>query len=139
MTIGIRPSAGFSLIDGQWARELSNGNNDTGINGITAHSGGTQAAALALSNNFSLYEVDTVAADNDSVSLPFAAIGERKMVFNNGAHTLAIYASPNTNPLTGSTDVINKTVNTQSYTITTGQTVIFFCAKNGVWAANKTA
>lgn len=137
--IGTRPNAGFALPDGQWLRELSNGNNDTATSGITAHSGGTQAAALQLSNNYSLYEIDTVAADADSVLLPFAAAGARKMVFNNGAHTLDVYASPNTNPLTGAADVINKTTNVTAYALTTGQTAIFWCAKNGIWAANKTS
>lgn len=139
MTIGTRPAAGFSLVDGQWLRELSNGNNDTFTSGIVAHAGGTQAAGVLLSNNFSLYEIDTVVSNNDSVVLPFAGAGARKMIFNNGASTLAIYANPNNNPLTGSADVINKTSNSSSYTITSGQTVLFWCAKNGIWAANKTA
>ena len=139
MTIGIRPSAGFALVDGEWLRQLSNGNNDTYISGITAHSGGTQAAALQLPDVFSFIEVDTVAATGDSVLMPYAQQGQRKMIFNNGAHTLDIYAQTTNNPATGAADVINNTTNTTAYTLTTGQTAIFFCAKNGVWAANKTA
>lgn len=139
MTLGIRPDRGFALADGQWLRGLSDGNNDSAKNAITAHSGGTQAAGFALPVGFSFIQVDTVAADGDSVLMPFAQLGERKMIFNNGAHTLDIYASPNTNPLTASTDVINKSTNTTAYTLTTGQAAIFFCAKNGIWAAVKTA
>lgn len=139
MVIGIRPSQGFTMPDGEWLRQLSNGNNDTYTSGITAHAGGTQAAALQLPDGFSFMEVDTVANTGDSVLLPFSSAGQRKFVFNNGANTLDVYANPNNNPATGSPDVINKTTNVTAYTLTTGQAAIFWCAKNGVWAANKTA
>ena len=139
MTIGTRPTTGFALTDGEWLRQLANGNNFSFQSGIVAKASGTQATATPLSNNPALIQVDTVASTNDSVSLPFAAAGKSFSIFNNGAQTLAIYASPNTNPLTGTTDVINKTTNTTAYTLTTGQTADFFCAKNGTWAAQKTA
>lgn len=139
MQIGQRPVAGFSLVDGEWLRQLANGNNISFQNGITAHAGGTQAAALQLSANPLVIEVDTVASGNDSVMLPFAAAGMFRTVWNNGASTLAIYANVNTNPLTASTDTINKSTNSTSYTLTTGQAAIFFCGKNGAWFAVKTA
>lgn len=137
--IGTRPDRGFQLVDGEWLRQLANGNNLSFANGITAKASGNQTTAVVLSANPNLIEVDTVASTHDSVALPFAAAGSVRMIFNNGAQSLDIWASPNTNPLTGTTDVINKTTNGTAYTITTGQAVIFFCAKNGVWAANKTA
>lgn len=139
MTLGIRPAAGFALIDGTWARALSDGNNDTYTSGITAHAGGTQAAGFQLPDNVSFMEVDTVASGGDSVLLPYAQAGQRKFIFNNGAQTLDIYAQSTNNPATGSADVINKTTNVTAYTLTSGQAAIFWCAKNGVWAANKTA
>jgi hypothetical protein len=139
MAIGQRPVAGFELVDGEWLRQLANGNNYSFQSGIVAHAGGTQAAAVALSNNPALIQVDTVATTGDSVSLPFAAAGKSLSIFNNGAQTLDIYASPNTNPLTGTTDVINKTTNVTAYTLTTGQTADFWSAKNGTWAAQKSA
>lgn len=139
MAIGIRPDRGFQLVDGQWLRGLSDGLNRSVAIGITAHAGGTQAAAFQLPANRQMIEVDTVAAGNDSVLLPFSSAGTMLTVFNNGASTLAIYANPNNNALTGAPDVINKTTNTTSYTLTTGQSAMFSCAKNGIWAAIKTA
>jgi hypothetical protein len=136
---GTRPDRGFQLVDGEWLRQLANGNNLSFANGITALAGGTQAPALQLSANPFLIEVDTVATTADSVLLPFSAAGEMRAIFNNGANTLDIYANPNNNPLTGSPDVINKTTNPTAYLLTTGQAAIFFCAKNGVWAAVKSA
>lgn len=142
MTTGQRPAGGlgFALADTAWLRALSDGLNFTSNGGgVTAHSGGTQAAAFPLPNSTLAYEVDTVAADNDSVLLPLCQLGVMKIIFNNGAHTLAVYANTATNPLTGTTDVINKAANTSSYTLTTGQCALFFGTKNGVWAAIKTA
>lgn len=138
-TIGTAPSAGFALVDGVWLRGLAAGANYAVQNGVVAKAGGTQAAATPLSSNYAYIEVDTCATNNDSVALPFASAGKAFSVFNNTASTLAIYASPNTNPLTGTTDVINRNANATSYTLTTGQTADFFCCKNGTWAAQKTA
>jgi hypothetical protein len=139
MAIGIRPDKGFSLPDGEWLRQLSNGNNYSFQSGVVAKAGGTQATGTQLSNNQSLIQVDTVATNNDSVVMPFAAAGKSVSIFNNGAATLGIFASPNTNPLTGTTDVINKTTNPTLYALTSGQTADFSCAKNGTWFACKSA
>jgi hypothetical protein len=139
MTFGIRPNSGFALPDGQWLRELSNGNNYTYQAGIVAKASGTQATGTVLSAVIAMWQVDTVATTADSVVLPFAIAGQSKSLFNNGAQTLDIYASALTNPATGTTDVINKLTNVTAYTLTTGQTADFSCAKNGTWFACKSA
>lgn len=53
--------------------------------GLTAHSGGTQAAALKLSSTTAWHEVATVAAGTDSVALPKAKKGELHFVANAAA------------------------------------------------------
>jgi hypothetical protein len=139
MTIGIKPDRGFALPDGQWLRSLSDGNNYSYQSGIIAKASGTQANGTQLSASYSMIEVDTVATTGDSVVLPFAAAGAGKSIFNNGAQTLDIYANPGTNPATATTDVINKLANATAYTLTSGQTADFSCAKNGTWFACKSA
>ena len=139
MTIGIRPDRGFALPDGEWLRQVSNGNNFTYQSGVVAKASGTQANGTVLSAVVCMWEVDTVATTGDSVVLPFAIAGQSKSLFNNGAQTLNIYASASNNPVTGTTDVINKLTNVTAYTLTTGQTADFSCAKNGTWFACKSA
>src|SRR6516162_6892132 len=57
--------------------------------GIVAKSGGGVTGATQLSDGFS--QVDTVAANNDSVLLPPALVSGWVWIVNNGASTLAIY------------------------------------------------
>lgn len=71
--------------------------------GITALAGGGQAGATPLPAAFN--RVDTCASDNDSVMLPQAIPGAHVRVYNNSAHTLAVYGIPN-NPVTGAGDTI---------------------------------
>ena len=120
-----------ALQDGLWLNAVVNGQNRSFINGITAHAGGTKAAALQLPAAVSFIEVDTVATNNDSVLAPQALSGTEFKVFNAGANTLAIFGR--------GTDTINLSATTVAYTLTTGQTASFFCSKNGSWAAIKTA
>lgn len=131
--VGTAPAknARQALQDGLWLNGLANGQNRSYVNGITAHSGGTKAAAFQLPAAVSLIEVDTVAADNDSVLAPQAAKGATFLIFNAGAHTLNIYGR--------GTNTINGAATATAYSLTTGQTAIFFCAKDGSWAAVKTA
>lgn len=57
--------------------------------GITAHAGGGQASAYALTKLVSV--VSTVATTNDSVKFPGALVGRKAFLFNKGANTLAAY------------------------------------------------
>lgn len=132
-TVGKPPPQGssYALQDGRWLLGLGNGLNRSSQNGITAHSGGTKAAAFQLPANVAQFEIDTVAADTDSALLPAAKAGQTVMVFNAGAHTLDLYGK--------GTDTINLAVTATAYALTTGQCAIFFCCKDGIWGAIKTA
>ena len=133
MSVGRSPVANstYALQDGRWLLGVAAGNNRSYQNGITAHAGGTKAAAFQLPAGVQLFEIDTVATNGDSVLMPAAVQGQIVMVFNNGAATLNIYGR--------GTDTINQSTTATAYTLTAGQTAIFFCAKNGAWGANKTA
>jgi len=59
---------------------------------ITAHAGGTQAAALALDATKSVHNITTVATATDSVKLPLAVgSGKQHMVNNSGANSMKLY------------------------------------------------
>ena len=59
---------------------------------ITAHAGGTQAAALALDATKTIHNVTTVATAADSVKLPLAVgSGKQHMVNNSGANSLKVF------------------------------------------------
>lgn len=137
--IGVPPTAqsGPALQDGTWLLGVASGQNAAFVNGITAHAGGTQAAGFQLQPNAALIEIDTVATTNDSVLLPFCIAGGWMDIANAGAQTVAIYANPNTNRATATTDTINGAANTSSYTLATNVSARFFCAKSGSWKAIK--
>jgi O-acetylhomoserine/O-acetylserine sulfhydrylase-like pyridoxal-dependent enzyme len=133
MTVGKSPVAGssYALQDGRWLLGVAAGNNRAYQNGITAHAGGTKAAAFQLPANVQLFEIDTVANAGDSVLMPAALQGQIIDIFNNGASNLDIYGR--------GTDTINQSATATAYVLTPGQCAHFFCAKNGLWGANKTA
>jgi hypothetical protein len=131
--VGTAPGTGFALVDGNWLNGLARGANQAFQNGLTAHAGGGQSAALALGTTATLFEVDTVASTNDSVALPFCVAPLAVTVVNNGANTLALYASSSTNGATATTDKINGAANTTPYAIAANAWATFACVKNGVW------
>lgn len=137
--IGIPPTqqSGPALQDGTWLNGLAGGGNRNFVSGLVAHAGGTQAAGLQLPANVALIQIDTVATTSDSVLLPFCIAGQVMDIANAGAQTLAIYANPNTNRATATTDTINAAANTSSYTLATNVSGRFFCPKNGLWKATK--
>jgi hypothetical protein len=129
MIVGKPPVANssYALQDGRWLLALAGGQNRSYQNGITAHSGGTKAAAFQLPAGVALFEVDTVAANGDSVLMPAAKAGQIVTLFNNGASTLDIYGR--------GTDTINGTATGTAKTMATLTSAVFFCAKDGVWGA----
>ena len=141
MTVGVVPTSGGgpALIDQTYVLGIAQGRNYTYQNGITAHAGGTQAAAYQLVPGASMYEVDTVASGNDSIKLYAAQPGHSISVLNAGAQTLNIYAYDGTNNGVSAGDKINNQSNATAYSLTTFQCADFFCAKAGVWLAQKTA
>lgn len=128
---GIAPNAGFQMPDGKWLRGLANGVNLSFQAGFIAHAGGTKALAFQLPANRMLLEVDTVASDHDSCLLPTAVPGTLVAVYNAGAHILDLYGR--------GTNTINAAATANAFSLNANQTVIVFCAKTGLWAANKTA
>lgn len=131
------PGGSFALIDQTWLNGLAGGSNNTFQSSITAHAGGTQAAALVLNPNVNLVEVDTVATTGDSVALPQCVAGTYLFMANAGSGTLDVYGNPTTNAASGTLDTINGTAGTSAYTLTTNTNAVFFCAKNGAWKAGK--
>lgn len=132
MQIGTQPYiTGPQLVDGQWLLALAGGANRSTKNGLTAHSGGTKAAALQIDAGQAFVKFGTVGADADSALLPAAKAGVLVLVQNAGAHTLDLYGK--------GTDTINLNVTATAYALTTGQCALFFCAQDGNWGAIKTA
>lgn len=131
------PATGPGLVDGTWLNGLAGGTNYAAQYGITAHAGGTQAAAFQLPQGYAILQVGTVATTDDSVALPQCVQGSFIFLANAGASTLDVYGSPVTNGLTAGHDTINGTAGTSAYTLLTETNAIFFCAKNGAWTAGK--
>lgn len=125
---------GFRLMDGSdintlFSRVFQGGLSRQDL--ITAHSGGTQAPAFVLTK--SLNNVTTVAADNDSVTLPKAIAGSRVDILNNGAHILGVYA------MIGSGDTINGTAGTTQFSQAAAKRVVFTCVTMGKWLTSTAA
>lgn len=129
------PATGPGLVDGTWLNALAGGQNRSVVNTLTAHAGGTQAAALQIPSGVSLVGFATVATTGDSALMPFALAGATIMVRNAGAATLNIYANNGTNGATATTDKINGASNATAYTLAADTVAIFFCAKDGAWSA----
>jgi hypothetical protein len=129
MSIGKAPPPGsnFALQEGRWLLGLASGSNRNVQSAFTAHSGGGKASAFQLPAAVAFLEVDTVAADHDSVLLPSAQAGTIVCVANNGAHILDFYGR--------ASDTINAAATANAYSINANTNAIFFCVKTGAWFA----
>jgi hypothetical protein len=96
------------------------------VSGLTAHAGGTQAAALALTS--AINNVTTVATAGDSVSLPASAAGMAITVTNSGAASMQVYGA--------GTDTINGVTTTTGVAQLPATTVVYTSAVAGNWLAN---
>jgi hypothetical protein len=94
--------------------------------GLTAHAGGTQAAALNLVS--AINNVSTVATAGDSVRLPASAAGMAIEVTNSGAASMQVYGA--------GTDTINGVATGTGVAQLPGQSVVYTCAIAGNWLAN---
>lgn len=92
-------------------------------NGLTAHSGGTQAAALQLVS--SLNRITTVAAAADSVVLPASVAGLVINVINNGANAMQVYGL--------GSDTINAQTSTVGVSQLPNSSVRYYSAVAGLW------
>jgi len=130
-TVGTPPvSGGPALVDGTWLNGLAGGQNLSYQYAISA-AGTTQATATQLPSGIALIEVDTVGS-SAGVALPFCYQGTEFKVYNNGANTLTFYPGVTNNPITAAQDTIN---NATTATASTHTSKLFYCAKNGNWAA----
>lgn len=105
-------------------------NVNSAINAITAHSGGGQGSAVALTKAIS--RVTIVAASGDSVKLP-AALAGLSMALINAAASNPLDCYP------ASGEVINALSANSPLVIAANKTVLFFCAVNGIWDSIVTA
>lgn len=131
MAIGQQVNAGLALQDSDYVNGLAQGQNATNQS-MTAFAGGGQASATKIQPAAQVISIDTVATAGDSVKLPNAVKGQVKMVYNNTATSANLFGA-------NSTDTINGTVGSTAYAIAANIAVTFFCPKNGIWAANKSA
>ncbi len=98
-------------------------------NGLTAHAGGTQAAALALSGNAAVHLVATVGFANDSVALP-AATGSGNI------HLVSNQAAANSMQLFGAgTDTINGVATATGVAVAAGKNALCVDVAAGKWVA----
>lgn len=108
---------------------MSNGNIKRSVeDGITAHAGGGQGSAYALTKDIS--RVSTVATAADSVKLPTAAAGLEMVVINDGANALSVY------PATG--EQIDGLAANTAVSISAGECRVFICRASSQWVSNKT-
>lgn len=106
--------------------------NLTGIEDtLTAHAGGTQAAALALSATKSIHRVSVCATNADSVKLPAAVLGQVHWVINSGAASLQVFGS--------GTDTIDDVATATGVAIATLKSAMFVCVSAGKWYRNQGA
>jgi hypothetical protein len=96
---------------------------------ITALAGGGQAAALPA---FGGYRVTTVAAGNDSVTLPPSVVGSIKSLTNAAASN-----SLNVFPAAG--DAINALGANAAFALAAGKSALFMCTGAGQWHSLTTA
>lgn len=118
---------GLQLVDGGLIN-LFISQGFSGTSGLTAHSGGGQASAVALPSG--LNQVDTCAADHDSVKLPSAVANAANglvavLVYNNTTHTLDVY------PQSG--DSINNGAANAVFSVGAAKGCLFFCSKTAQW------
>lgn len=95
-------------------------NKDTGL---TAHAGGTKAAALALNAAVSFHDVTTVATAADSILLPPAKEGEFHFVKNSGAASMQVFGQ--------GTDTVDSVATATGVAQLAGDAVLYVCLVDG--------
>lgn len=90
---------------------------------VTAHAGGTKAAATALAAQFN--RIGTCATADDSVLLPAAVVGRFVVVFNDGAAAARVFGA--------GTDTIDGVATATGVPLTNAKRAIFMCLTAGAW------
>lgn len=131
---------GIGQPDFPWLLGLAGGDNRL-VESITAFAGGGQASSTLMGTiktqgyQAALAELRVVATGGDSAQLPQASAGKTLCVFNNTANSANIFANPNVSKITGALDTINALTNVTAYALAAGKSVLFFCPRDGFWAA----
>jgi hypothetical protein len=99
---------------------------ESASDGLTAHAGGGQASALALTSEMN--RIATVATAGDSVALPASAPGLTVIIENAGANPAQVYGA--------GTDTINGVATATGVSQMAGSVVIYTCYTAGAWYAN---
>ncbi len=97
------------------------------VTGLTAHSGGGQSSATALTLG-AFNNITTVAVAADSVKLPASFVGATAVVSNQGANAAQIFGT--------SPDTINGVATGTGISIPVGAIFVFTCAVVGNWLQN---
>lgn len=98
-------------------------------NGVTAAVASTQAGGYLITK--AVTRVTTSATAGDSLLLPSAVAGEKRVVFNKAANSIDIF------PAVG--DKINALSADAAYALAATKGVIFYCAVAGTWDTILTA
>lgn len=106
-------------------------------NGITAHSGGGQGSAVALTAGIN--RITVCAANNDSVLLPPALAGMQIAVVNDPAGVGSPPAQLSLNVFPSGTETINALGASAAFAVVGGKAAIFICAVAGKWNTLLTA
>ena len=122
--LGPAPFGGFVLDAGL-------GQLPQGGDGITAHAGGGQANATQLPGLMN--RVTVCATTGDSVLLPLALVGLPIVVYNAGAASCNVFASPT--GVSGTGDGINAGPTGTAFAVAAGKSAVFACPAPGVWAS----
>lgn len=146
MSIGRQPQQGQGIgqPDFVWLLGLAGGNNRL-VQKATALAGGGQPGATTIGApnaqglEAALVLLNPVVSGGDSYQLPAAVNGKMLLVFNNTANSANIFASPNVNRATGSTDTINALTNVTAFAVANNKAAVFFCPADGIWATILTA
>lgn len=93
------------------------------VTGLTAHAGGGQANALALTADFN--QINTVTTTADSVKLPPSSPGLSITVDNQGANSLQVFG---TTP-----DTINGAATGTGVAVAATKNAVFTCFVAGAW------
>lgn len=123
-------STGVWTLDGPGAGAQGNFPTVTSADALTAHAGGGQGAALAITSQIS--RVTTVATAADSVVLPLAKAGMQLTIINAAAAN-----AMNVFPAVG--DAINALGANTAISVAANKTMQFYAAKDGLWHSILTA
>jgi hypothetical protein len=96
---------------------------DTAADSLTAHAGGGQGSALALTKQNN--RITTVATAADSVALPASAAGMEVIVINSGANPMQVFGA--------GTDTINGVATATGVSQMANSLVLYTCVTAGAW------